>query len=49
MFADRLVGVTICRRYPPGVTVTIGEKTVNEYPVMLPDDWCGEYRWKDRS
>jgi hypothetical protein len=31
-----------CRRYP-AVVVVINDEVECGFPVMLPDEWCGEY------
>ena len=39
-----------CRRYPPTV-LPLTDLIVNfkqKHPQMQPDDWCGEFRFKDK-
>jgi len=32
-----------CRRYPPSPP-DLGARTGNDWPLVQPDDWCGEYQ-----
>ena len=40
-----------CRRHAPVPTYASGTRTVrrdpDSWPVVAPDDWCGEFRPKD--
>ena len=38
-----------CRRYPPQVTImdSFGNSR-QSYPRMMQNEWCGEFRYKDK-
>lgn len=37
-----------CRRCPPRMHFT-GTRLLRVWPLPKPDDWCGEYKPKDKS
>lgn len=44
--------VRVCRRYAPRYVSGVGTgETSQKFPIVSPDDWCGEWKrtWKDNS
>ena len=36
-----------CRRFPPKVTSVSNEDIVHCFPIVKPEEWCGEFKTKD--
>lgn len=45
-FADGVYESRICRRLPPQVLKPARGIAVGSWPVVGPNDWCGEFRVK---
>jgi hypothetical protein len=43
--AEKEVPTLVCHRFPPILKPRDNER-LNEWPVVLPSDWCGEHKDK---